>query len=420
MDALKLPVGEGVTPWTNKAATTSPTAEIGYVSDEGGYWAVDLEETPELRWPQAGEVYERMSRQDSQVRSVLQAVTLPVRRTKARLEPNGARPEVVALVAEDLRLPVVGSDAPPAGRARGRFSFKEHLRLALLQAKFGHMFFEQNYRIDDAGMTRLRKLAPRMPRTISEITTARDGGLISIEQSGTDKPIPVSQLVAYVLDGDPGDWRGNSLLRSAYKNWLLKDRLLRTQAQVVDRNGLGVPVYEAGPKDSQEQLVEGEKIARSYRSGDVSGAATPYGAKLRLAAPEGNLPDAQGPINYHDDQIAKSVLAHFLNLGRQTGSWALGTTFADFFVFSLQALADSVCETFNQHVVEDLVDLNWGEDEPAPLVVFDEIGSQYAAVAEALKLLVEAGLLEPDDAVKAAVRQAYSLPTKTTSEGGSE
>ncbi|MFZ2172842.1 MAG: hypothetical protein WAW17_02185 [Rhodococcus sp. (in: high G+C Gram-positive bacteria)] len=395
-----------------KAATT-PTAEIGYISGDTSYWTPDLETTPELMWPLSIEVYEKMARQDSQVRSILQAVTLPVRRTKWRIDPNGARPEVVQMVAEDLRLPVKGSDVLPTGRARGRFSFPEHLRLALMMTKFGHMFFEQNYRIDDAGFARLRKLAPRMPRTITEMNVARDGGLESIQQSASDKPIPVTQLVAYVLDADPGDWRGNSVLRSAYKNWLIKDRLLRVQAQTIERNGMGVPIYEAGEKDEQSQLEAGKKIATSYKSGAASGAALPYGAKLRLLGVEGNLPDGLPTINYHDDQIAKAVLAHFLNLGKQTGSWALGTTFADFFIFSLQTLGDQVCETFNQHVVEDLVDINWGEDEPAPLVVFDEIGSQYAAVADALKLLVDAGLLDPDEAVKAAVRQAYSLPAKS-------
>lgn len=42
----------------------------------------------------------------------------------------------------------------------------------------------------------------------------------------------------------------------------------------------------------------------------------------------GDLPDTDAPIKYHDEQIARAVLAHFLNLGTQTGSWALGSTFA--------------------------------------------------------------------------------------------
>jgi hypothetical protein len=61
-------------------------------------------------------------------------------------------------------------------------------------------------------------------------------------------------------------------------------------------------------------------------------------------------------VRYFDEQIARAVLAHFLNLGTQTGSWALGSTFADFFVSSLQATAQQVADTATQHIVEDWVD----------------------------------------------------------------
>jgi hypothetical protein len=48
---------------------------------------------------------------------------------------------------------------------------------------YGHAIFEQVYRFDDAAKRfRLRRLAPRMPGTISEIQVARDGGLEYIRQ----------------------------------------------------------------------------------------------------------------------------------------------------------------------------------------------------------------------------------------------
>jgi hypothetical protein len=59
------------------------------------------------------------------------------------------------------------------------------------------------------------------------------------------------------------------------------------------------------------------------------------------------------------------VLAHFLNLGTETGSWALGSTFANFFTDSLNAVAAHIADVTQQHVVEDLVDLNWGPDAGA-------------------------------------------------------
>jgi hypothetical protein len=73
-------------------------------------------------------------------------------------------------------------------------------------------------------------------------------------------------------------------------------------------------------------------------------------------------------------------------------------------------LAQQIADTATQHIVEDLVDINFGESEPAPRVVFDEIGSRQAATAQALKALADAGLINPDEVLKQAVRQQYGLP----------
>lgn len=397
----------------------TPVSEIGYAQNvaSNGWWVeLDEEPTPELRWPRSVEIYDAMRSQDAQVASVLRAVTLPVRRTPWRLDPAGARDEVVRALAEDLGLPIAGDSAPaaPPVRTRDRFSWPEHLRQALLMLPFGHMYFEQVYRPAD-GLARLRKLAPRMPRTIEEIKVAADGGLIAIRQyaaktGAPQRDIPVSRLVAYVHDREGGNWLGRSLLRPAYKHWLIKDRLLRVQAQTIERNGMGIPVYEGA--EGETDLAAGLKMAKAWRAGDSAGSATPNGAKLRLAGVEGALPDANPAIRYHDEQIARAVLAHFLNLGTQTGSWALGSTFADFFTLSLQTLAQQIADTVTQHVIEDWVDVNYGETEPAPRLVFDEIGSRQAATAQAIKMLTDAGILLPDRSLEEAARQQFGLPPK--------
>ena len=119
----------------------------------------------------------------------------------------------------------------------------------------GHAYFEQVYRVDEGGdRAHLRKLAARPPRTIEEIKVADDGGLISIKQyaaageASQRRPIPVDRLVAYVHDREGGNWLGTSLLRPAFKHWLIKDRLLRVQAQTIERNGMGIPLY-TGPEN---------------------------------------------------------------------------------------------------------------------------------------------------------------------------
>ena len=400
---------------TTKA--TAPTHEIGYQqASVYPWWQFQDETTPELLWPQSVRVYDQMRRQDAQIKSVLQAVMQPVLATKWRIDPNGARKEVVELVADDLGLPIVGQNPKPPLRTKDKFSWSNHLREALLMLPLGHSFFEQVYRVDkDGGRAHLRKLALRPATTIDAIKVAADGGLISIQQCWTREhteptPIPVDRLVAYVYGKEGGNWLGMSVLRAVYKNWLLKDRLLRVQAQTIERNGMGIPLYTAQEGASADDIAAGLAMAKAWRSGESAGTAVPFGATLSLVGVSGTLPNAEPAVRYHDEQVARAVLAHFLNLGTQTGSWALGTTFADFFTMSEQDLGQQIADVATSHVIEDLVDINWGPEEPAPKITFDEIGSRQAATAQSLVALFGAGALTPDARLEESLRQQYGLP----------
>ena len=399
-------------------AVSAPVTEIGYQqSTPYQWWLYDNETTPELLWPQSIFVYDQMRKTDAQVGSVLRALTQPVIRTQWRVHPNGARDEVVELVADDLGLPIVGRNPKAPPRTRDKFDWVVHLAEALLMLPMGHAYFEQVYRVDArANRAHLRKLALRPSKTIERVDVAADGGLVGIWQYWSPQTttrrgiIGVDRLVAYVNAREGGNWLGTSILRNCYKNWLLKDRLLRVQAQTIERNGMGIPLYRGAPDATAEQMAAGLAMAKAWRSGEAAGSAVDHDADLVLRGVEGTLPDAEPAVRYHDEQIGRAVLAHFLNLGTQTGSWALGSTFADFFTLSLQTIAAQIASTATQHVIEDLVDVNFGEDEPAPRLTFDEIGSRQAATAEALKSLIDAGVIRPDEVLEGASRQQYGLP----------
>jgi hypothetical protein len=403
-----------------------PTDPLGYVNRSSGWWSTDLnsmEMVPELRWPLSIQVYDKMRHGDAQIAAVLRAVSLPIRRTNWWIDRNGASDNVVQVVAESLNLPIKGDSTDTVSpRNANKFSWTDHLRLAMLEIVFGHMFFEQTYEINSSGLAILAALGPRMPQTLARINVATDGDLESIEQfAPVSAPslsvvIPANRLVAYVHDRESGNWIGNSLLRPAYKHWLIKDRLLKVQAQTIERNGMGVPRYTGADGATPEALTAGLKLAQGWRSGNASGAAVPFGAKLDLVGVTGTVPDAMPAIDYHDAQIARAVLAHFLNLGQQTGSWALGTTFADFFTLSLQTLAQQFADVATQHIVEDIVDINFGPNEPAPRVVFDEIGSRMDATATAIATLINSGALFPDKPLESALRNQMGLPAADPAE----
>jgi hypothetical protein len=399
-----------------------PLSELGNVGQTSMWQLLAEEPTPELQWPQSVAVYDRMYRQDGQALSVYDAITLPIRRAKWRLNPNGARDELVQQLSEDLSIPIKGTDDAPARvRTRDRFSWAQHLEWALLELVYGHMAFEQVARLDDHGRVRLRKLAPRWPKTITGFDVAEDGGLVGIEQqaplgritgnSSTVK-IPVERLVMYTHRRQGGTWTGQSIFRPMYKHWLLKDQALMGWTNTLDRNGMGVPIYEGGPLETD--LTSGERMATNARAGRYAGGAIPNGASFGFEGVTGQLPDHERNIRYHDESMARSGLAHFLNLGQSagTGSWALGTTFADFFIMSLDSLAQSVADVATQHVVEDLVDWNAGIDERAPLIEVETVGKGGTVIANAVKALIDSGAIRNDPTLEAYLRDLLGLPIK--------
>ncbi|WP_431231520.1 phage portal protein family protein [Mycolicibacterium psychrotolerans] len=420
---------------TERVKTAAPVSETGYVQAAGmidGWTAWDpFEKTPELQWPQSVSVYSRMDNEDSRVTSLLEAISLPIRSTPWRIKPNGARDEVVQFISRNLMVPIDGEDeVQDPGRSRGRFSWEEHLEeVCSPTLQYGHALFEQVYRPRSQspdGRFWLRKLAPRPQWTILKFNVALDGGLESIEQVAppartagslyvaniTPPEIPVNRLVVYTRNKRPGQWQGKSILRSAYKHWLLKDKLLRIEAATAERNGMGIPVGTAANANDQDEVKKMAALARSVRGGLNAGVGLANGQILELLGVSGNLPDIRRAIDGHDRSIALSGLAHFLNLDGKGGSYALASVLEDPFTQAVHAYAKSICRIANQHIIEDLIDLNFGVDESAPLLVFDPIGSRQDLTAAAVKLLFDAGVFDDDPAVKRAIRQRFNLPSE--------
>jgi hypothetical protein len=422
-----------------KTKIAAPMTEKGYTSPFAGWqnsfgmFFDPFEDNPELLWPNSVRTFTKMSRADARIASVLRAVGLPIRRTEWRIAKNGASDEVTEFVARDMGLPIVGEpDDTPKPPMKGRFSWSAHLRQALLCLKFGHSVFERTYRIESDGRAHIDKVGARPASTIAYWDVARDGELMSIQQwpagsfaaggvaiVGPTSPagmgpwiITADRLAVYLNEPEDGIPFGNSILRPAWKHWKLKDEYMRIQAAAARRNGIGVPGFTASPDESEDQdrLDVYQQMASAYRGGENAGFSIPAGAEFKLYGVEGNLPDIQQAIDYQDRQMALVALAHFLNLDGKGGSYALASVQADTFVESVQTVATDLRDVAQPALVEDLVAQNWGPDEPTPLLVFDEIGSQQDATAAALNLLALAGLIRPDLPLETAIRQSMNLP----------
>lgn len=370
---------------------SAPTTERGTAISSAYNWTGvlpwsqfmdDAERSPDLQWPRSIEWYDQM-RNDAQCQGLYLGATAALMRYGWYIDPNECDPFYTALLANDLNL-VVGADAAQAAlasgaksagfRSQGRFGWYRHLNTLLRAMIYGHYYFEQVGDITNDGprgaqMWRLRKLGPRHPRSITEIKVAADGGLVSITQGfgGAGQPppeIPVDRLVAYIWDQEPGNWVGRSIYRPMYRNWLVKDRLLRVDAIKHERNGVGMPIIEAPPGATRTDIQDLDAMAQEYKVGERGGGAVPYQTRLRLVGTEGSIPDTIGSIRFQNEEMARSMLMMFMQLGQtETGSRALGQSFIDWFAEQQTYIADWVVAITVQYVIEDW--WNWNVDPAA-------------------------------------------------------
>ncbi|WP_053207978.1 phage portal protein family protein [Jiangella muralis] len=413
-----------------------------------GYQALGYEATPELVFPHNLPIYDRMRDSESQIGGLLRAICLPMLRTGWHLVGKDVASDVMEAVRIEFGIPDDEGNTPR--RRPGAIVWKRHLSDLLLSMVFGFMPFEKvfEYGRPHPGQTprygndlvHLAKLAIRHPRTMEEIRVTRGGALAGVVQAplgddvglrdpavkyarsssigdpgdATPTFIDAANLAYYSFEREGADWTGRSLLRQSYKNWLIKDALLRTGAQAVERTGMGLPVVYYTDKMGKDEALA---IATQARAGATAGIAIPDGAgRVELLGVTGTTKDELPLVEYHDRAMSKSALAMFMNLGHDNGARALGETFVDYFVMSLRYTCEWAGEITTdgddgtRGAIAEFVAINFGADEPYPSLVPDEISAESTPTAEALKLLKEAGLITPDATLEADVRRRYSLP----------
>jgi hypothetical protein len=397
--------------------------------------AEDLEHVPELMHPMSVTTYKQM-RNDAHLDALYRGTTMPILRYKWMIDENGCDPKKVLKLAGDLGLPIKGKDPAPIPRYKHRFNFRKHLMDALRSLYYGHYCFEIVGEVEDptispdnklsGGLWHLRKLAPRPPHTIDDLRLAPDGGLEYVIQTtqnfqgpsveltgGTGGGIPVERIVWYSWDQEGANWWGRSWFRSCYRNWLIKDRLVRVDAVKHERNGMGIPIGVGAQGYTPDELASLARLAQSFRAGENAGGAIPYGTDLKLLGVQGSIPDTILSIRFHNEEMSRAFLMMLIDLGStKYGSRALGEEFGTRLDLSQDGVARWFTDLFTEHVIEDYWDWNYGADEEfTPRLAFEHDDDPRVATAD-LALMIQNGVIQVDLELEKAVREAMHLPMK--------
>lgn len=398
-----------------------PTKPIGHpdvlwgLPGQGGLLTEWAESVPDLTWPESTRTYGRM-RRDGRLSAVLKAFFYPVLRANWVVDPAGARDEAAALVAADVGLPILGQKGDPPAAAIPGFSWFDHLRLALNNLVFGFMPFERWFTVT-GGRTHLAGVAERQPHTVSMIDIGDNGLVNQVWQNTQEDPIPARNMTWYVNEREGANWAGVSLLRPCYSAWVLKHETLRVHATSIRRWGMGVPNVIAPPGATPAQITQAQQLAAGMRAGDTAGAGLPNGFEFRLSGISGSVPDAVAFLGYLNQEMTTSALAQIVELAQSAhGSRAVGDSFLDLFLLSLQAVADAVSATvtFGDQAMpglcRSLVEYNWGQGEAVPRIIAKDVGDQHEVSAASIAQLVTSGALAPDEGLDSFIRQAWGLP----------
>ena len=152
-------------------------------------------------------IYDEMRRSDGTVRSVIQAITLPIRRARWYVEPAGDDSESKQ-VAEFVEHALLDWQSR---------TWDDFLRHALLMLPFGVMVFEKVFTLNEEGKIIWGKLAPRLPKSIQKWSMEDGGdGIQQRKSDGSIVDIPMEKLCIFVNEMEGDNWWGTSILRAAW------------------------------------------------------------------------------------------------------------------------------------------------------------------------------------------------------------
>ena len=250
------------------------------------------------------------------------------------------------------------------------------------------------------------------------------GNLYKIEEriGGERIPLPIDRTLVWVHEKEWGNWYGKALLRGCYKNWFIKDNMLKFANIAYER--FGSPILLGVASNVRDLQTIGEAIehlfARSQaviRKGDEK---DPTDIKV-IESKRAEMP-FERYIRYHDEMILRRML-----IGEPIFSGG-GSTYSSKVPLDLLMMRFEDFRLEQVGVMNDMIqiitDLNWSVDVYpkftfAPLTTLDQeaiIQKLYTAIDKRVVFVDEPWVRDelhfppPSDEVKGRLKEAAETP----------
>ena len=299
--------------------------------------------------------------------------------------------------------------------------WEETLKDILTYLDFGFYVGEKVFKVED-DFVWWKKLGYRAQTSIQKFQTEdkKDGVTqILTSDKARDKnnlmpSIPIEKLLIFSNEKEGDNWRGVSILRSAYKPWFFKENLEKIDAIGFERSAVGLPVFTMPPNPTPEDVEKAEELGKNLRINEKAHVLLPQDWELEMVSGKYDGKGIDGAIRRLNRDIVANVLAHFLDLGAgSTGSRALSVDQSEAFYKSIQAIGDYIVSIWNGHAIKQLVDLNFDNVTKYPKLGVEGIEKiDVDRFSRALQSLTMSGIINIDDDLEDYVRSKLKLPEK--------
>lgn len=302
-------------------------------------------------------------------------------------------------------------------------TFEDIMLEMLTSLDFGYSVSEKIY-VEEGGTLWLRDLKTRKPHQI-EFNQDEYGNLLEIRQNGTTGKggtlsVPREKVVLHVNQREFDNLYGCSDLESAYRAWVVKDNSYKWLAMFLEK--LGIPpvfalynpqAYTGGVLTDLRQVIERMQAATfgvmPRRNKDDLDFWSP---QLGSQANSVFIP----ALEMFNRDIARSILMPSLvgfTADEAQGSLARSQTHFDSFMLIIERLRKSLTAAIQAQVVQQLVDLNFGEPEEYPQFRFVPIDNETRANLLAVwQGLVASNIATAQKSDEAHIRKVLKMPER--------
>lgn len=331
---------------------------------------------PELRWPQAGRVYQEMADNDAVIGAVMYLAEMLIRGCTWEVKACGSS-DVEIEAAKFLRECMTDMD----------MSWDNTICEILSMMVYGFSFHEIVYKVRRGpeetnskyrskysdGRIGWRRLPCRAQTSLAEWEFDDDGDVRAFiqrcEPDFKTVRIPMSKGLLFRTRISKDNPEGKSLLRNAYRSWFFKKHFEEIEGIGIERDLAGFPVLTAPENldlwnDDDPKMVkmrgDAEALVASVRRDSEEGMLLPHGWELKLLSSSSSRQiDIGGTIERYDNRIAITMLSDIILIGNnRTGSFALADTKQSLLAAALQAQVGNIADVFNAFAVPKLFAMN--------------------------------------------------------------